>query len=60
MLGCPEINMEILNNSMKTVEFSKYKEISRVNRVANRVLTIIYNKTWFSYKYRYKVINLYT
>ena len=39
MLDCSELNMEVLDTSMKTIESDDCREMSRNNRDANGVLT---------------------
>ena len=45
MLGYLELDTEVSEISMETMEFSKYKEILRVNEVANCMLAATYGKT---------------
>ena len=40
MLGCSEIDMEVLDISMETIESNDYRGVSEVNRDANSVLAM--------------------
>jgi len=44
ILGCLEINIKILDVDIETAESSEYKDILRIDRVANGILAIIYSK----------------
>ena len=54
-----EIDMEVSDNSVETAEFSKYREVSTVNKIFNNILAITYSRTWFFHKDEQKVINLF-
>lgn len=60
MLSHSEIDMKVLYIGMKTIGFNEYRVVSRVNKVANDILAIIYGRIWFFYKDRQKVINIFT
>ena len=42
MLGYLGVNVEVLNISIETMDFSKCRKISRVNRIANSMLATCY------------------
>ena len=52
--------MKVSDISMETIGFNEYKVVSRVNKVANDSLAIIYGRIWFFCKDRQKVINIFT
>ena len=60
MLSHSEIDMEVSDVGIKATEFNEYRVVSRVNKVANDMLAIIYGRIWFFYKDRQEVINLFT
>ncbi len=45
MLDCSKIDIEISDSSIKTVEFSKYREMLEYDEVTNGVSAIIYSRT---------------
>ena len=47
MLGCSKVDMKVLDDGMKTMGSSKYRELLRVDRVDNRILTAIQSGTRF-------------
>ena len=57
MLDCSEVGIEVLDIGMKSVRFSEYREVLRVDRVANSVLATTHNKPWFFCKDRWKIID---
>lgn len=44
MLDCSEVGIEVLDIGMKSVRFSEYREVLRVDRVANSVLATTHDK----------------
>ena len=44
MLSHSEIDMKVLYIGMKTIGFNEYRVVSRVNKVANDILAIIYGR----------------
>ncbi len=59
MLGCSEIDMEVLNTDMETIESNNCREILENNRDANSVLVMILERVRFSHKDGWKFINLF-
>ena len=54
-----KVNMKVLDVGMENTVFDKYKKILESNRVANKALAIIQERTSFFYKYFIKFINLF-
>jgi len=44
MLSHSEIDMKVSDFGMETTGFNEYKVVSRVNKVANDILAIIYGR----------------
>lgn len=44
MLDCLEVSIEVSDIGMETVRFSEYREVLRVDRVANNVLATTHDK----------------
>ena len=44
MLDCSEVGIEVSDIGMKSVRFSEYREVLRVDRVANSVLATTHDK----------------
>ena len=59
ILDCLEVNIEVLDTSTETTGSNDYKEVSEDNGNANSVLAIIWEKARFSYKDKWKFINLF-
>jgi len=60
MLSYLEVDTKISDINVENVEFSEYREISRVDSVINSVLAMTYNRLWLFCKDGQKVINLFT
>ena len=60
ILGCSEIDTEILSTDMETVKSSDCRKVLRDDGDTNEVLAIIQEKARFSYKYGQKFIDLFT
>jgi len=60
MLGCSELDMEVLNTGMETVESNDCRRISRKNRDANGILAVMQEGARFSCKDGWKFIDLFT
>jgi len=60
MLGRPELDTEVSNTGMETVESDDCKGMSRKDRDANGVLTTTQEEARFSYKDRWKFIDPFT
>ena len=60
MLGCLELNMEVSDVGMETIESNDCKEMSRKNRDTNGVLAVTWEEVRFSCKDEWKFINLFT
>ena len=60
MLGCLEIDMEVLDVDMETAGSDNYREVLEDNGDTNSVLVIIQERARFSYKDRWKFINIFT
>ena len=60
MLGCSELDMEISNAGMETVESDNCRGVSRKDRDANGVLAVMREGARFSCKDGQKFINLFT
>ena len=60
MLDYLEVNIEILDVDIETMESDGCREISEANRNTNGILTMMWEKTRFSYKDRQKFINPFT
>ena len=58
MSGCSEVDIEVSDTDMETMESDNYREVLRDNKDANNVLTIIQEEAGFFYKDRWKFINL--
>ena len=50
ILSCLKVDIEVLNVSIKIIEFSKCKVLLEIDRVTNEILAITYSRTWFFYK----------
>jgi len=50
MLGHLKVDIEVSDNGMKTVEFGKCKESSKIDMIANGILATIQNRARASYK----------
>jgi len=50
MLGHSKVDIEVSDNDMKTVEFGKYRESSKINMIANGILATIQSRTRAFYK----------
>ena len=59
MLGYSEIDIGVLDIIVRTIEFGKYRGVLVSNMVANSILTTMFGRSWFSYKDKWKVINLF-
>ena len=59
MLGCSEINMEILNIDIEFTESDDCKEISRDNGDVNSMLAMMQEEARFSHKDGQNFINLF-
>jgi len=60
MLGHSELNIEVSDVGMETAESNDCTEVSRSNRDANGVLTMMQEGARFSYKDEWKFINPFT
>jgi len=60
MLGYLEIDMEVLDVDRETVGSDNYREVLEDNGDTNGILVIIQERARFSYKDRWKFINLFT
>ena len=60
ILGCLELDMEVLNAGIETIESNDCREMSRNNGDANDVLAMTQERVRFSCKDRWKFINLFT
>ena len=60
MSGCLELNMEVSDAGMETVESSDCREISKNNGDTNSVLATMQEGARFSYKDEWKFIDLFT
>ena len=60
MLDYSEVDIEISDIGMETVEFDNCREMLINNRDANSMLAIIWEKAKFFYKDRQKFIDLFT
>ena len=50
MLGCSELDMEVLDAGMETAESDDCRGVSKKNRDANSVLAVMQEEARFSYK----------
>jgi len=57
MLGCPELDMEVLDAGMETAESNDCRGVSKKNRDANDMLATRQERARFSCKYGQKFIN---
>jgi len=60
MLGCLEIDTEVLDTSMEAVKSNECKEMSGDDEDVNGVLAVIQEEARFFYKDRQKFIDLFT
>ena len=60
MLGCSELNMEVSNADMETMESNDCREMSRKDRDTNSMLAAMQEEARFSYKDRWNFIDLFT
>ena len=60
MLGCPELDREISDADMETVESDDCRGVSKKNRDANGVLAVMHEEARFSCKDRWKFIDPFT
>ena len=60
ILDCLELNTEVLDAGIETAESDDCRGMSRKNGDANGVLTVMQEGARFSYKDRWKFINLFT
>jgi len=60
MLDCSELNTEVSNANMETMESNDCKEMSRKNRDANSVLAVMQEEARFFHKDGWKFIDLFT
>ena len=60
MLDCLELNMEVSDAGIETVESNDCREVSKKDRDANGVLAMIRERARFSYKDGWKFINPFT
>ena len=60
ILGHLELDTEVLDTSMETMESDNYRDISRKDRDVNGVLAMTWVGARFSYKDGWKFINLFT
>lgn len=47
ILGHLEIDMKVSDVGIETIEFNEYRVVSRVYKVVNDMLAIIYGRIWF-------------
>ena len=59
MLGHSELDIEISDTGMKTVESNDYRGVSKKDRDVNGMLAATWEGARFSYKDRWKFINLF-
>ena len=59
ILDYSKINIKVSKVSIEIIEFSKYKELLGINKVANSMLVITYSESLFLYKDEQKVIYLF-
>jgi len=60
MLGCSGLDMEVSDTGMETMESDNYRGMSRNDGDANGVLAVTQEGAKFSYKDRWKFIDLFT
>ena len=60
MLGCSELDVEISDADMETLESNNCRGMSRNDRDANSMLATIWKEARFSYKDEWKFINPFT
>ena len=60
MLSYSEIDIEVSDVGMETMESNDCREVSRDNRDANSMLAVTWERARFSYKNGQKFINLFT
>ena len=60
ILGCLELDMEVLDAGMETVESNDCRGVSKKDRDVNGVLAMMWERARFSCKDRQKFINLFT
>ena len=60
MLGCSELDIEVSDAGMETVESDDCREVSKNDRDANGVLAMMWEGARFSCKDRQKFIDLFT
>ena len=60
ILGRPELDMEVSDAGMKTVESDDYRGVSKKDRDANSILATIQEGARFSCKDGWKFINPFT
>lgn len=58
MIDHSKIGMKVLDIGIETMGFGKCREVSRVNKIANSMLAIMYDRFWSFYKDKQKVISL--
>ena len=59
MLGCLEVDIEVSDTGIETIESDNYKGISENNRDINGMLVVIWEKARFSHKDEQNFINLF-
>jgi len=57
MSGCSEIDIEVSDAGMETMESDNYREVSRDNKNTNSMLVMMQEGAGFSYKDKWKFIN---
>ena len=60
MLGHSELDTEVSDTGMETMESDDYREVSKKDRDANGILAITQEEVRFFYKDRQKFIDLFT
>jgi len=60
MLGCPELDTEVSDASMETIESNDCRKVSKKDGDANGVLAVTYKRVRFSCKDGQKFINPFT
>ena len=60
ILGHLELDMEVSDVGIETVESDDYRRVSKKNRDINNVLAVMWEGVRFSYKDGWKFINLFT
>ena len=60
MLGCSEVNTEVLDTDIETMESNNYRKMLRGDRDANGILAVMQEGVRFSCKDEQKFIDLFT